>query len=64
MIRFVNNLDPNGGGLFDFNWPNYTTDNPQQLIFLDGLTPQVIGKDTYRQEQMAFLNEITLNMPI
>ena len=57
MIRFVNKLDPNGGGLFDFDWPKYTTDNPKQLIFLDGLIPQVIGEDTYRQEQMDFLTD-------
>jgi len=64
VIRFVNKLDPNGGGLFDFNWPKYTTDNPKQLIFLDGLIPQVIGEDTYRQEQMDFLTEVTLAVPV
>ncbi|KAL9714100.1 hypothetical protein Ac2012v2_002409 [Leucoagaricus gongylophorus] len=64
VIRFTNKLDPNGGGLFDFNWPKYTTNSPKQLIFLDGLIPQVIGEDTYRQEQMNFLTELTLAVPV
>jgi len=64
VIHFVNKLDPNGGGLFDFNWPEYTTDNPKQLIFLDGLIPQVIGEDTYRQEPMDYFNKLLLNVPI
>jgi len=28
------------------------------------LIPQVIGEDTYRQEQMDFLTEITLAVPV
>jgi len=57
-------LDPNGGGSFDFHWPEYTTENPKQLIFLDGLIPREIGEDTYRQEQMDFLNKLLLDAPI
>jgi hypothetical protein len=64
VIRFTNKLDPNSNGLFAFRWPQYTTESPKQLIFLDGLIPQVIGEDTYRKEQMDFLNQLTLAVPV
>lgn len=64
IIRFAVKLDPNGNGLLDFRWPKYTTENPKQLIFLDGLIPQIIGEDTYRKEQMDFLTDLTLQVPV
>ncbi|KAF9453329.1 alpha/beta-hydrolase [Macrolepiota fuliginosa MF-IS2] len=64
IIRFTVKLDPSGTGLLDFKWPKYTTGNPNQLIFLDGLIPQVVGKDTYRQPQMDFLTQLSLQVPI
>ncbi|KXN88427.1 Lipase 4 [Leucoagaricus sp. SymC.cos] len=63
VIRFTNNLDPNGNGLFDFQWPKYTTANPKQLVFLDGLIPLTIQDDTYRKDQMDFLTQLTLAVP-
>ncbi|KXN88429.1 Lipase 1 [Leucoagaricus sp. SymC.cos] len=64
VIRFTNNLDPNGNGLFDLQWPKYTTANPKQLVFLDGLIPLTIQDDTYRKDQMNFLTQLTLAVPV
>ncbi|KAF9450184.1 carotenoid ester lipase [Macrolepiota fuliginosa MF-IS2] len=64
IIRFTVKLDPSGTGFFDFKWPKYTTGNPNQLIFLDGLVPQIVRKDTYRQPQMDFLTQLGLQAPV
>ncbi|KAF9439787.1 hypothetical protein P691DRAFT_784904, partial [Macrolepiota fuliginosa MF-IS2] len=64
IIRFTVKLDPSGTGLLDLEWPKYTTGNPSQLVFLDGLIPPVIGKDAYRQPQMDFLTQLTLQVPV
>ncbi|KIK80105.1 hypothetical protein PAXRUDRAFT_833717, partial [Paxillus rubicundulus Ve08.2h10] len=57
LVRFVSNLDPNGGT--DLYWPQYTTAEPTMLGFLDGLIPQALTKDTYRVEAMDFLTNVT-----
>ncbi|KAF8627374.1 hypothetical protein AX17_006189 [Amanita inopinata Kibby_2008] len=62
IIRFVNNLDPNGG--WSSRWPKYTTSTRKQLTFQDGLFPVVITTDDYRAEAMSFLTEVTLAHPI
>ncbi|XP_006455190.1 hypothetical protein AGABI2DRAFT_145418 [Agaricus bisporus var. bisporus H97] len=64
IIRFAVTLDPNSKGQLDFKWPKYTTQDPKQLVFEDGLAPQVIGEDTYRKEQMDYLMQLTLNVPM
>jgi carboxylesterase type B len=61
IIHFTNELDPNG--LSAFRWPQYTTNNPNQLIFSDSLPQQSVEKDTYRQSQMDFLTHLSLNVP-
>ncbi|KIJ07764.1 hypothetical protein PAXINDRAFT_173304 [Paxillus involutus ATCC 200175] len=58
LVRFVNNLDPNGGT--DLYWPQYTTGKPHMLEFLDGLIPQALTEDTYRVEAMEFLTNVML----
>lgn len=62
LVRFVTNLDPNGG--LDLYWPQYTTAKPNMLEFLDGLIPQAITQDTYRAEAMAYLMNVTLANPL
>ncbi|EKM78357.1 hypothetical protein AGABI1DRAFT_75927 [Agaricus bisporus var. burnettii JB137-S8] len=64
IIRFTVTLDPNSKGLFSFKWPKYTTQDPKQLIFLDGLIPQVVGEDTYRKEAMEYLMQLTLDVSV
>lgn len=62
LVRFVTNLDPNGSG--DLEWPMWTSSSPNLLTFLDGLIPQAITQDTYRAEEMAYLNSVSLQHPI
>ncbi|KAF8837132.1 alpha beta-hydrolase [Paxillus ammoniavirescens] len=62
LVRFVSNLDPNGGT--DLYWPQYTTAEPNMLEFLDGSIPQALTEDTYRADAMAFLNKVFLAHPL
>jgi acetylcholinesterase len=62
LVNFVNNLDPNGAG-GHLDWPAYTKDSPNLMTFLDGLVPEIITQDTYREEQMAYLTQLSLAHP-
>ncbi|KAF8833187.1 alpha/beta-hydrolase [Paxillus ammoniavirescens] len=62
LVRFVDNLDPNGGT--DLHWPQYTTANPHMLEFLDGPIPQALIEDTHRVEAMKFLTNVMLAYPL
>ncbi|KIJ19263.1 hypothetical protein PAXINDRAFT_70400 [Paxillus involutus ATCC 200175] len=62
LVRFVSNLDPNGGT--DLYWPEYTTAEPHMLEFLDGSIPQALTEDTYRADAMAFLTKVLLVHPL
>lgn len=62
LIRFVATLDPNGNT--GINWPKYTTESPNLMTFLDGVIPLEITQDTYRQEAIAYLTNVTLANPI
>ncbi|KAF8993495.1 carotenoid ester lipase precursor [Cyathus striatus] len=63
LIRFAAKLNPNpSSGL---QWPKYDLTNRKLMVFRDGLIiDQVIGDDTYRQEAMDYLTNITLQNPI
>ncbi|KIJ12829.1 hypothetical protein PAXINDRAFT_117796 [Paxillus involutus ATCC 200175] len=61
LVRFVSNLDPNGGT--DLYWPQYTSAEPTMLEFLDGSVPQALTQDTYRVEAMEFVTNLTLAYP-
>lgn len=62
LVNFVNKLDPNGPG-GHLQWPAYTKDSPNMMTFLDGLFPEVITKDTYREEPMAYMTRLSLAHP-
>ncbi|KIJ19261.1 hypothetical protein PAXINDRAFT_167028 [Paxillus involutus ATCC 200175] len=62
LVRFVSNLDPNGGT--DLYWPQYTTAEPNMLEFLDGSIQQALTEDTYRADAMAFLTKVLLAHPL
>jgi cholinesterase len=64
IIRFAVTLNPNSEELRGFNWPKYTTQDPKELVFLDGLVPQVVGEDTYRKEQIDYWIQLTLDVPL
>jgi hypothetical protein len=62
VILFAVTSDPNSKGFLGFKWPKYTTPGPKQLVFLDGLVPQIVGKNTYRKEQMnTYVSVLLLN---
>ena len=62
LVRFVANLNPNGNT--GINWPQYTPSSPNLLTFLDGPVPLEITQDTFRQEAIAYLTNVTLANPI
>lgn len=62
LIHFVNYLDPNGAS--GNAWPKYTTSSPQLMTFVDGITPRKITSDTYREDAMAFVQDLALDNPI
>ena len=62
LIRFTNHLDPNGVGLH--YWPQYDTKTRSVLTFWDGLIPITITEDTYRQDAMNVLTNLSLAHPL
>ncbi|KAH0586052.1 hypothetical protein H2248_007327 [Termitomyces sp. 'cryptogamus'] len=62
LIRFAVNLNPNDGS--GLQWPQYDLKDPQLLTFIDGLIPVTITSDTYRQEAMNALTNLTLSNPL
>ncbi|KAH7906741.1 Alpha/Beta hydrolase protein [Hygrophoropsis aurantiaca] len=62
LVRFVTNLQPDGST--GISWPQYTTEAPNMLTFLDGLIPLEITQDTYRMEAIAYITNVTLTYPI
>ena len=63
LVRFVNTLDPNGGGAPE--WPRYTPDAPLLLTVNDGVPEMTVNltRDDFREEAMAYLTELTLAEP-
>ena len=62
FIHFVNNFDPNPVGNETENktfWPRYKTFAPTMLVFTGNDTFDY-KEDTYRQEQIAFINELNV----
>jgi carboxylesterase type B len=64
LIRFAATLNPNSQSLLSFQWPRYDLSSRQLLTFLDGLIPLEITADTYRQDAMNLLTNITLTNPV
>jgi len=64
LIRFAATLNPNSGDLLTFQWPKYDLKNRKLLTFQDGLIPLAITPDTYRQDAMNLLTQITLANPV
>ncbi|KAG6902406.1 hypothetical protein C0995_000332 [Termitomyces sp. Mi166 len=62
LIRFVVNLNPNGAS--GLQWPQYDLTKPQLLTFIDGLIPVTITSDTYRQDAMNAVTNLTLAHPL
>ena len=62
LVRFVNNLDPNGG--LDLTWPKYTNAAPTLLTFQDILPLQTLTTDTYRADGFNAIVNLTRKYPI
>lgn len=63
LIRFATNLDPNPNSIFGFKWPKYDLKSRGVLTFYD-ILPVGITQDTYRQEAMKYLSQVTLANPL
>ncbi|KAH9926264.1 carotenoid ester lipase [Epithele typhae] len=57
LIHFANYFSPNGRSGDAPFWPRYTTAEPTMLVFT-GNTTFAYKNDTYRSEQISFLNKL------
>ena len=65
VIRFVNNLDPNGKKGFGVPWPQWNPQKPEAIIFQDSaLFPIVYGYDDYRTDALDIVANMSLLYPI
>jgi acetylcholinesterase len=62
LVHFTNHLDPNGRGLH--HWPQYNTSTRSVLTLWDGFVPITITDDTYRQDAMNVLTNLSLAHPL
>ncbi|TCD60885.1 hypothetical protein EIP91_009376 [Steccherinum ochraceum] len=62
LINFVTNLDPNGRTVL--NWPKYNTSTVQLLTLLDGTPSETITTDTFREDGISFIMELSLKHPL
>ncbi|KAH9486207.1 Lipase 4 [Psilocybe cubensis] len=62
LVRFVNNLDPNGPSP-RLTWPEYTTESPQLYTFPITGRPE-LSQDTYREAPMQYLMNLSLSHPL
>lgn len=65
VIRFVNNLDPNGEPRLGIPWPQWDPRHPKAIILQDSkFFPIVLGDDNYRTDQLDFIANLSLIYPI
>ncbi|KAK7029558.1 hypothetical protein VNI00_014435 [Paramarasmius palmivorus] len=62
LVRFTATLNPNGNT--GINWPEYTKEQPTMLQFQDGFVPLTLTQDTYRQQPMEVITQISLAHPV
>ena len=56
VIRFTNNLDPNGKKGLGVPWPKWDPRKPKVLIFQDDIySPLVLGNDNYRTDSLNYV---------
>ncbi|KAH8982277.1 carotenoid ester lipase precursor [Lactarius akahatsu] len=65
IIRFTNNLDPNGKKGLGIPWPQWNPEKPKVIIFQDGaLFPIVVGDDNYRTDPLNLVANLSLLYPV
>ena len=62
LIYFINHLDPNGPTVH--SWPQYYTSTRSLLTLWDGFVPVTITEDTFRQDAINVLINISLTNPL
>ena len=62
LVRFVNDLDPNGGS--DLHWPLFSVTDRPTLQFNDGDTPLGITADVQRVNGTEELFQLSSRFPI
>ena len=65
VIRFTNNLNPNGEKGHGIPWPQWDPRKPKAVIFQDSpLFPLVVGDDNYRTDPLNYVVNMSLLYPI
>ena len=65
IIRFTNNLNPNGREGLGINWPQWNPANPKALVFTDQmLSPLIIDDDNYRTRALDYVGNLSIRYPI
>ena len=65
VIRFVNNLNPNGKNGGGVPWPQWDPRKPEAIIFQDDIFfPIVVGDDNYRTDPISLVSNLSLLYPI
>lgn len=65
VIRFTNNLDPNGKKGLGVPWPQWNPEKPKVIILQDGaLFPIVVGDDNYRTDPLNLVANLSLLYPV
>ncbi|KAI9454072.1 carotenoid ester lipase precursor [Lactarius psammicola] len=65
VIRFTNNLDPNGEKGLGVPWPQWNSQKPKAIIFQDDIYfPIVVADDNYRTDPLNFVTNMSLLYPI
>ncbi|KAI0052207.1 carotenoid ester lipase precursor [Auriscalpium vulgare] len=65
VIRFTNNLDPNGKTGMGINWPQYDVAKPKAAVFQDStFWPMIVTDDNYRNQALDFVANLSLIHPI
>lgn len=62
FINFVNTLDPNSAEVLE--WPRYSSGLPALLTLTDQIADISVSADTFREEQIEFLNQLALKYTI
>lgn len=65
ILRFTNNLDPNGRVGLGIQWPKWDPAEPKALVLMDKtLTPLIIDDDNYRTRALDYVANLSLRYPI
>jgi hypothetical protein len=65
IIRFTDNLDPNGREGMGIAWPQWDPAKPKALVLTDQmLNPLIIDDDNYRTNALNYVGNLSLKYPI